>query len=100
MSTRAMRAVAAVLLAFGEEAVLFNGAYSVDQFSQVLKLALACGFAIVLLLLWLVVISAVVSAAHYFMVFWSQVDGRIKQRQRNMTILEQEKKTEDVAARS
>jgi len=42
--------VAAVLLAFGEEAVLFNGAYSVDQFSQVLKLALACGFAIVLLL--------------------------------------------------
>jgi CDP-diacylglycerol--glycerol-3-phosphate 3-phosphatidyltransferase len=52
------------------------------------------------LLLWLVVISAVVSAAHYFMVFWSQVDGRIKQRQRNMTLMEQEKKTEDVAARS
>ncbi len=50
-------------------------------------------------LLWLVVISAVVSAAHYFMVFWSQVDGRIKQRQRNMMIVEQEKKTEDAAAR-
>ncbi|HEV2385791.1 MAG TPA: CDP-diacylglycerol--glycerol-3-phosphate 3-phosphatidyltransferase [Candidatus Acidoferrales bacterium] len=51
------------------------------------------------LLLWLVVISAVASAAHYFMVFWSQVDGRIKQRQRNLTVLEQEKKTEDAAAR-
>ena len=51
------------------------------------------------LLLWLVVISAVVSAAHYFMVFWSQVDDRIKQRQRNMMVVEQEKKTEDAAAR-
>jgi CDP-diacylglycerol--glycerol-3-phosphate 3-phosphatidyltransferase len=51
------------------------------------------------MLLWLVVISAVVSAVHYFMVFWSQVDGRIKQRQRNLMTLEQEKKTEDVTAR-
>ena len=51
------------------------------------------------LLLWLVVISAVVSAAHYFMVFWSQVDGRIKQRQRSLMLVEQEKKTEDVVAR-
>lgn len=51
-------------------------------------------------LLWLVVISAVVSAGHYFMVFWSQVDGRIKQRQRNLMLLEREKKTEDVVARS
>ena len=51
------------------------------------------------LLLWLVVISAVVSAAHYFRVFWSQVDDRIKQRQRNMMVVEQGKKTEDAAAR-
>jgi CDP-diacylglycerol--glycerol-3-phosphate 3-phosphatidyltransferase len=51
------------------------------------------------LLLWLVVISAVVSAVHYFTVFWSQVDGRIKQRQRNLMTLEREKKPEDVVAR-
>ncbi len=50
-------------------------------------------------MLWLVVISAVASAAHYFMVFWHQVDGRMKQRQRSLTLVEQEKKTEDVAAR-
>ena len=51
------------------------------------------------LLLWLVVISAVVSAAHYFTVFWRQVDGRIKQRQLNPVAVAQEKKTEDVVAR-
>ncbi len=51
------------------------------------------------LLLWLVVISAVVSAAHYFTVFWRQVDGRIKQRQLNPVVVAQEKKTEDVVAR-
>jgi len=51
------------------------------------------------LLLWLVVISAVISAVHYFTVFWRQIDVRIKQRQRNALIIEQEKKTEDVAAR-
>jgi CDP-diacylglycerol---glycerol-3-phosphate 3-phosphatidyltransferase len=33
-----------------------------------------------LVLLWLVVISAVVSAAQYFYRFWSQLDDRIKQR--------------------
>jgi CDP-diacylglycerol--glycerol-3-phosphate 3-phosphatidyltransferase len=51
------------------------------------------------LLLWLVVISAVTSAVHYFMVFWHQINGRIKQRQNRAEVLEQEKKTEDVAAR-
>jgi CDP-diacylglycerol---glycerol-3-phosphate 3-phosphatidyltransferase len=51
------------------------------------------------LLLWLVVISAVISAAHYFMVFWGQLDGRIKQRQSSVMVVEQEKKAEDVAAR-
>ncbi len=50
-------------------------------------------------LLWLVVISAVLSAAHYFQVFWRQVDIRIKLRQRSPLLAEQEKKTEDVAAR-
>ncbi len=50
-------------------------------------------------LLWLVVISSVVSAVHYFRVFWSQVNVRIKQRQRNLNPVDQEKKTQDVAAR-
>jgi CDP-diacylglycerol--glycerol-3-phosphate 3-phosphatidyltransferase len=52
------------------------------------------------LLLWLVVISAVISAAHYFRVFWRQVDGRIKQRQTEVVVVKQEKKAQDVVARS
>jgi len=32
------------------------------------------------ILLWLVVLSAVISAFHYFLKFWSQVDDRVKQR--------------------
>ncbi len=47
-------------------------------------------------LLWLVVVSAVVSAVHYFLVFWGQVDDRVKQRRRRLLILEREKKTQDV----
>ena len=45
-------------------------------------------------LLWLVVISALVSAAQYFLRFWSQLDDRIKQRRR-LRMLETPKKTED-----
>jgi CDP-diacylglycerol---glycerol-3-phosphate 3-phosphatidyltransferase len=45
-------------------------------------------------LLWLVVISALVSAAQYFLRFWSQLDDRIKQRRR-LRMLESRKKTED-----
>lgn len=47
-----------------------------------------------LVLLWLVVISAVISAAQYFLRFWSQLDDRIKQR-RKLSLLENRKKTED-----
>lgn len=49
-----------------------------------------------LVLLWLVVISAIVSAAQYFMRFWGQLDGRIKQR-RTLRMLEPHspKKSED-----
>ena len=47
-----------------------------------------------LVLLWLVVISAVVSAAQYFYRFWSQLDDRIKQR-RNLRMMETQKKSED-----
>ena len=49
-----------------------------------------------LLLLWLVVISALVSAAQYFLRFWSQLDDRIKQR-RTLRVLERSKKPQDVA---
>jgi hypothetical protein len=47
-----------------------------------------------LLLLWLVVVSALVSAAQYFLRFWSHVDDRIKQR-RKLRLMEARKKTED-----
>jgi len=46
------------------------------------------------LLLWLVVVSALVSAAQYFMRFWSHLDDRIKQR-RKLRMLETRKKSED-----
>jgi CDP-diacylglycerol---glycerol-3-phosphate 3-phosphatidyltransferase len=49
---------------------------------------------IALMLLWLVVISALVSAAQYFLRFWGQVDDRIKQR-RKLRLMESHKKTED-----
>ena len=46
-------AVAAILAAafcLGDQATLFNGAYRVDLFSQVLKLVFASGFGLILLL--------------------------------------------------
>jgi hypothetical protein len=46
------------------------------------------------ILLWLVVASAVVSAAQYFLRFWAKVDDRIKQR-RKLRILEARKKPQD-----
>ncbi|MBZ5541354.1 MAG: CDP-diacylglycerol--glycerol-3-phosphate 3-phosphatidyltransferase [Acidobacteriia bacterium] len=46
-------------------------------------------------LLWMVVISALVSAAQYFLRFWSQLDDRIKQRH-TLNLLERRKKTQDV----
>jgi phosphatidylglycerophosphate synthase len=47
-----------------------------------------------LFLLWLVVISALVSAAQYFLRFWGHVDDRIKQR-RKLRMLEARKKAGD-----
>jgi CDP-diacylglycerol--glycerol-3-phosphate 3-phosphatidyltransferase len=47
-----------------------------------------------LILLWLVVVSALVSAAQYFLRFWSQLDDRIKQR-RKLNMLETAKKPQD-----
>jgi CDP-diacylglycerol---glycerol-3-phosphate 3-phosphatidyltransferase len=51
------------------------------------------------LLLWLVVLSAVASAVHYFQMFWSQVNVRVQQRRKSLLILEQEKKPQDVLTR-
>jgi CDP-diacylglycerol--glycerol-3-phosphate 3-phosphatidyltransferase len=45
-------------------------------------------------LLWLVVISALVSAGQYFAKFWNQLDDRIKQR-RKLGMLEARKKSQD-----
>jgi len=50
------------------------------------------------LLLWLVVISAVASAVHYFLMFWNQVDDRIKQRRSSELVLAQKKNPQDVPA--
>ena len=47
------------------------------------------------LLLWLVVGSAVVSAFQYFQKFWGRVDGSVKQR-RHLRILERRKNAQDV----
>ena len=49
------------------------------------------------ILLWLVVLSAVLSAIQYFLKFWSQVDGRVKERRLGLRILERRKKSPDVA---
>jgi CDP-diacylglycerol--glycerol-3-phosphate 3-phosphatidyltransferase len=46
------------------------------------------------ILLWLVVVSALVSAAQYFSRFWAKVDDRIKQR-RKLRMLESRKKPQD-----
>jgi len=48
-------------------------------------------------LLWLVVISALVSAAQYFHRFWNQLDDRIKQR-RKLRMLESQKKQQDAVS--
>ena len=50
-----------------------------------------------LFLLWLVVISALVSAAQYFLRFWSHVDDSIKQR-RKLRMLEASKKSQDAVS--
>jgi len=49
-------------------------------------------------LLWLVVLSAVASAVHYFQMFWSQVNVRVQQRRRSVPVVEQEKKPQNVVA--
>ena len=50
-------------------------------------------------LLWLVVISAVASAAHYFHMFWSQINFRVQQRRRAVLLVNQEEKPQDILTR-
>jgi CDP-diacylglycerol---glycerol-3-phosphate 3-phosphatidyltransferase len=50
-------------------------------------------------LLWLVVLSAVGSAIHYFQMFWSQIDNRVQLRRRAVPIIKQEEKHQDVPTR-
>jgi CDP-diacylglycerol---glycerol-3-phosphate 3-phosphatidyltransferase len=50
-------------------------------------------------LLWLVVISAVVSAVHYFQMFWSQINFRVQQRRSGVVMVKQEEKPQDVLTR-
>jgi hypothetical protein len=38
-------------------------------------------------LLWLVVVSAVLSAMHYFQMFWSQINLRVQERRRSSVVL-------------
>jgi CDP-diacylglycerol---glycerol-3-phosphate 3-phosphatidyltransferase len=52
------------------------------------------------ILMWLVVVSAVVSAIHYFKMFWSQVNFRVQQRQhRALLIVDPKEKPEDALTR-
>jgi hypothetical protein len=46
-------------------------------------------------LMWLVVLSAIASAVHYFQMFWSQVNFRVQQR-RSRPVVEPKEKPQDV----
>jgi NADH-quinone oxidoreductase subunit N len=46
----ALAGIFASILCLNQQAVLFDGAYQVDLFSQVLKIVFACGFTLILLL--------------------------------------------------
>jgi CDP-diacylglycerol---glycerol-3-phosphate 3-phosphatidyltransferase len=50
-------------------------------------------------LMWLVVISAVASAVHYFQMFWSQINFRVQQRRSRVVLVEPKEKPQDVLTR-
>src|SRR5271156_4601626 len=52
-----------------------------------------------LTLLWLVVLSAVVSAMHYFQMFWGQINFRVQERHSRRLIAEPKEKPQDVLTR-
>jgi len=49
-----------------------------------------------IVLVWLVVISAVISAVHYFLMFWSQINSRVQQRRQSMLVMEAKEKSQKV----
>ena len=50
-------------------------------------------------LMWLVVLSAVISAVHYFQMFWGQINFRVQQRRRGVILAEPKEKPQDVLTR-
>ena len=50
-------------------------------------------------LMWLVVLSAVISAVHYFQMFWGQINFRVQQRRRTMILADSKEKPQDVFTR-
>jgi len=50
-------------------------------------------------LMWLVVVSAVISAVHYFQMFWGQINFRVQQRRRTMVLADPKEKPQDVLTR-
>jgi CDP-diacylglycerol--glycerol-3-phosphate 3-phosphatidyltransferase len=50
-------------------------------------------------LMWSVVIAAVVSAAHYFQMFWNQIDIRVQARRSEVLLVKPEEKHQDVLTR-
>jgi CDP-diacylglycerol--glycerol-3-phosphate 3-phosphatidyltransferase len=52
-----------------------------------------------IVLMWLVVLSAVASAIHYFQMFWSQIDSRVQERRRAVILVKPEEKHQDAPTR-
>ena len=52
-----------------------------------------------IVLMWLVVLSAVASAIHYFQMFWSQIDIRVQERRRAVILVKSEEKHQDAPTR-
>ncbi|HXW55849.1 MAG TPA: CDP-diacylglycerol--glycerol-3-phosphate 3-phosphatidyltransferase [Candidatus Cybelea sp.] len=50
-------------------------------------------------LMWLVVLSAIASAVHYFHMFWTQINVRVQQRHSHVVLVEPEEKPQDVPTR-
>ncbi len=50
-------------------------------------------------LLWLVVLSAVASAIHYFQMFWGQINFRVQQRRTRVLVVDPKEKPQDVLSR-
>lgn len=49
-----------------------------------------------IVLVWLVVISAVISAVHYFTMFWSQINSRVQQRRQGTLVVDAKEKSQKV----